>query len=379
MNPRLSFTVILITALVLCFCFPNMVQAEAQPTIKIFVNGKQIESDVNPVIIEGSTMVPLRVIADNLGRHVSWDQGNRSVIISKTEAGVAALPSRSRNSNDICIMIEGREIQSEVPPFIESGRTMVPIRVVAEGLGMKVAWDSLAWRVCIDEAAADSQNEADPPAVSTQDSTVNNVHNDLIDPNSTILGTSQASAAQMKALLFQKNPGAAPEIADLYLEIGTQYGLRGDIAFFQAAKETKWWLYGGLVQAFQNNFCGLGATGSPATGDEDLQGADPARVSYQPGVHGAIFDTTAAGIEAHIQHLYAYAMKGPLPEGKVLLDPRFTRPARGCAPRWADLGGKWAVPGYDRSYASFAEAFAVGKTYGQSILNDYYAQLFSNP
>lgn len=366
---------------------PIPVQA-AQAPIQLIVNGIQISSDVDPVIVDDCTMVPLRVIADNLGRHVSWNGDQRTVFITQTAEEVSQFPSRSRHGNGtISIVIDSREIESEVPPFIENERIMVPLRLIAEGLGKKVNWDPSLRQVCVDDITDNGQDGYHSPATADpgnspipgSDSTRNNeaeAANDPIDPQTTIMGASQVSAGQLKALLQQKNPAAPPELADLYIEIGAEYGIRGDIAFCQAAKETKWWQFGGLVQDYQNNYCGLGATGTAATGNEELAGADPARVSYRPGVHGAVFATVAVGVEAHIQHLYAYAVKGALPAGKVLLDPRFNRPSRGCAPRWIDLGGKWAVPGYDPSYASFDEAFQAGKTYGQSILNDYYALLF---
>lgn len=386
MRRRPYFAVLIIMVLLVCGSTPFKVQAASSP-IKLIVNGNQVTSDVAPVIVNDRTMVPLRVIADNLGRYVWWDQDNRRVFITQTSEGINPLPSRGGNNAMISIVVDGREIESEVPPFIESGRTMVPIRVIAEGLGKNVDWDPSLRQVCINDMTDNGQDGYNSIEVSTRDndSTQSNdlsqdneveVKDNPIDPETAIMGISRASAAQLRALLQEKNPDAPAELAYLYIEIGEEYGLRGDIAFCQAAKETGWWRFTGLVQPYQNNFCGLGATGNPATGEEDLLGADPAQVSYQQGVHGAVFATPAAGVEAHIQHLYAYAVKKPLPAGKTLLDPRFTRPSRGCASRWVDLGGKWAVPGYDRSYASFEEAFQAGKTYGQSILNDYYALLF---
>jgi len=371
--------IIVISFLLVGGGIPAQTQAESLTPIMLFVNGKQVASEVAPVIAEGRTLVPLRVIVDNLGRYVSWDEDNRRVIITKTADEMATLPSRARNSGDISIVVDGKEISSEVPPVIENGRTLVPIRVVAEGLGMKVAWDPALRQVSVDKPAADVPMVTQPPAETQPDLVNIPFQNSPITSDASILGTAQASADQLKTLLMQKNPEAPPELADLYLKIGQEYGIRGDIAFCQAAKETKWWHFGGLVQEFQNNFCGLGASGTPATGNEDLGGADRNRVSYQEGIHGAVFNTMADGVEAHIQHLYAYAVKGALPAGKSLVDPRFSRPSRGCAACWVDLAGKWAVPGYESSFACFDEAFAAGKTYGQSILNDYYAQLFSNP
>ena len=101
----------------------------------------------------------------------------------------------------------------------------------------------------------------------------------------------------------------------------------------------------------------------PATGMEDLRGADPDLVRFENGVHGAIFATPAAGVEAHIQHLYAYACKDPLPAGKTLVDPRFCTGHPRYRPQWTDLNGRWAVP---------------GAGYGESILLDYYYKAFDS-
>ena len=41
--------------------------------IRIFVNNQQVSSDVEPVIINSRTMVPLRVISESLHANVYWD------------------------------------------------------------------------------------------------------------------------------------------------------------------------------------------------------------------------------------------------------------------------------------------------------------------
>jgi len=187
----------------------------------------------------------------------------------------------------------------------------------------------------------------------------------------TIRGLALATADQLRAWIAAETPRIRakmerelgreflpiPDLAELYLRIGAEYGIRGDLAFAQAAKETHFWQFTGLVQPYQNNFCGLWATGEALTGEESHNGADPTRVFLQPGVHGAIFATPEDGVEAHIQHLYAYATTDPLPPGKVLLSPRFNLVVRGCAPTWQGLNGRWAVP---------------GTTYGQSIIQDFW-------
>ena len=113
---------------------------------------------------------------------------------------------------------------------------------------------------------------------------------------------------------------------------GQDQGVRGDIAFAQAVKETGNFQYGGDVGWEQNNFAGIGAVGG--------------------GARGQSFPDMRTGVRAQIQHLFAYASSiGDLVH--ELVDPRFRFVSRGVAPRWVDLNGRWAVPG-------------VG--YGESIL-----------
>jgi len=45
------------------------------------------------------------------------------------------------------VLLDGLRLNFDVPPTIVSGRTLVPVRVIAEALGMQVAWDPDARRV----------------------------------------------------------------------------------------------------------------------------------------------------------------------------------------------------------------------------------------
>lgn len=318
-------------------------KAYSVDTIKIFIDDKQLYCEVPPVIMNDITMVPLRAISEGLGMKVDWNDENREVIIYEKNAIVPVFQPKTEytKNSDIKISLNGERLDTGLPPVIINGRTLVPLRAVSEGLGMDVQWDGQRREVIIK-----SPNYVTPPVDSSNQ----------VDYTLTIRGDAMASSQQLRTLLKQNNP-QAPDLIDLYLEIGRIYGIRGDIAFCQAAKETGWWKFGGLVLPEQNNYCGLGATGAAATGWEDLHGADPMQVSYKAGIHGAIFKNPAAGVEAHIQHLYAYSTKDPLPAGRKIVDPRFTLVNRGCATYWQDLNGRWAVP---------------GNGYGQSILSDYY-------
>lgn len=44
--------------------------------------------------------------------------------------------------NDVTILLNDSEIQSDVAPFIENNRTMVPARAIFEAMGAQVTWDA---------------------------------------------------------------------------------------------------------------------------------------------------------------------------------------------------------------------------------------------
>ena len=165
-----------------------------------------------------------------------------------------------------------------------------------------------------------------------------------------IMGGAVATQEQCVRYLLKNNPNpklnvSPQELVSYYYEEGYRTGIRPDIAFAQALKETGYFRYGGTVVPAQNNYCGLGTTSAT--------------------VQGAYFATPRLGVKAHIQHLLAYASVEP-PQDNIV-DPRYNlvRQSYGSntLTQWKDLNGRWAVPG-------------VG--YGQSILEDYYQGILNS-
>jgi hypothetical protein len=72
---------IVISLVILVFMIGGALQAA--PPVKIVFNGFELKSEVPAQIIDGRTMVPLRVIAENLGAQVEWDTDNYAVIIEQ--------------------------------------------------------------------------------------------------------------------------------------------------------------------------------------------------------------------------------------------------------------------------------------------------------
>ena len=344
-------TLLAAALLVVWACCLSAPAAQAEPIVEIIINGQQIVSEVQPVIVEGRTYVPLRVVSENLGARVTWMEEERQVVINwKTET----TPDLPRTSGDIPIILDGQVLKIPATygkPFINSQwRTMIPLRAVGEALDCDVQWLDQSYTVVIDSKAQledqlkaqledqlkaqledqlkeqleDRRLLSDLAAYKTNlkmmdGSVINSASLAGQDPSSygseqmevfkkyhadlakygadvtlpggetinaadlTIMGQSYLTANQLNQWVRQHQGrlgstggGLAdlpPDLAELYLKIGAEYGVRGDLAFCQAAKETRYFLFGGEVQPWQNNYCGLYATGAPRT----ATGLTPAR------------------------------------------------------------------------------------------------------
>ncbi len=114
----------------------------------LYLGGKaqQIDQDneaITPVVRDERTMVPLRVISETLGYNVNWNDpfitvtkyingGKKKEIRMSLESTVFTVTDEDETT---------RRESMDVAPYEENGRTMVPLRFVAEQLGQQVYWD----------------------------------------------------------------------------------------------------------------------------------------------------------------------------------------------------------------------------------------------
>jgi hypothetical protein len=73
--------VIALLLVTLAVCIGGTATALSAP-VNLVVNGKTINSDVPPQIIDGRTMVPIRVVAEGLGASVAWSEEENTAYIS---------------------------------------------------------------------------------------------------------------------------------------------------------------------------------------------------------------------------------------------------------------------------------------------------------
>ncbi len=118
-----------------------------QPDSKTMtVNGVRKEIDpgreTKPVIIPkwGRTVVPIRAIVEASGGTIGWDPKERKVTINFNDTVINLWIDKPKAEvNGVMKWIDPNN--HDVKPIIVNGRTMLPLRFVAENLGCKVDWD----------------------------------------------------------------------------------------------------------------------------------------------------------------------------------------------------------------------------------------------
>ena len=160
--------------------------------------------------------------------------------------------------------------------------------------------------------------------------------------NVNILSSDSTTVAQAEA--WARAKGATEEfvgLASLYQKYASSRGgVNWVVAYVQAAKETGYGKFGGVLDASYHNPCGL--KNSSGGADED------------PNAHKR-FDNWDQGIIAHLDHLALYAGAAGYPKTNYVskwqnanldststYDPRHFAYLKGRATTVNDLGGQWA-------------------------------------
>ena len=112
--------------------------------VTIHVDGEYLPSDVDPIVENGRTMIPLRAAGEAVGATVDWDQA------TKTASATLNGQTVTFTLNSKTYYINGTAHTTDVAPKMLSNRTLLPIRPFAEGLDLSVNWNQALLDVDID-------------------------------------------------------------------------------------------------------------------------------------------------------------------------------------------------------------------------------------
>lgn len=105
-----------------------------------YVNDTLMTMDVAPIIRESRTLLPIRYVAEALGADVEWNATERKVTITFKETIIELwIDKNTAKVNGEYKLIDATN-PKVTPIIIPPGRTMLPIRFIAENLGCLVEW-----------------------------------------------------------------------------------------------------------------------------------------------------------------------------------------------------------------------------------------------
>lgn len=135
------------------FCFAGSASALSAPvTPRLVLNGETLQPPQPPSLIDSVSMVPLRVISENLGYRVEYIQSKREVVIQ------SAVREIRMNIGNPSASVNGEKLTMSAAPVVVEGTTLVPLRFVGETMGLEVYWDNST-----KSAFLYTTNRTDPP------------------------------------------------------------------------------------------------------------------------------------------------------------------------------------------------------------------------
>ena len=134
------------------------------PYQNVYAKEKEIKFDTPPIIKEGRTLIPIRALATAYGFEVSWNEETNEVTLMK-DGNKIQLRINSREA-----YVNGEKIELDVPAETYNSRTVIPLKFVAEKMGLNVDWDEETQTIDI----SDSEDEevAEDITTTTDEETV---------------------------------------------------------------------------------------------------------------------------------------------------------------------------------------------------------------
>lgn len=120
----------------------------------LMVNGRPARPDVEPRMIAGRMMVPIRFVAQELGAMVTWNPQTRVVRLLQGTDDITLIVGST------VARVNGLPRVLAVPPVVHEGRTLVPLRAVALFTGGRAMYDPRTRTVFVNTRGGPGNPEA---------------------------------------------------------------------------------------------------------------------------------------------------------------------------------------------------------------------------
>ena len=97
-------------------------------------DSKVIKLSGSPLLVDGSTMIPVRSVVELLGGSIAWNGETRRIYITHENKNIIM------EIDSKIIFLDGVPTAANQAPLLIEGNTMVPLRAVVDCLGCKIEW-----------------------------------------------------------------------------------------------------------------------------------------------------------------------------------------------------------------------------------------------
>jgi len=123
----------------------DQVIARAGGSFQVAFNGTQIAFDVQPRIEAGVKLAPFRQIFEHSGGRLYWYGGNIQTVRAVNEAKEIEIKIGNPTAK-----VNNKSLKMEKTPYIESGRTIVPLSFIKDSMDVKIQFDEKSGQLLIE-------------------------------------------------------------------------------------------------------------------------------------------------------------------------------------------------------------------------------------
>ncbi len=144
------FSIVLVAAIIAMLA----PAAGAASSVRVLLNGGEMQLKEAPLAVKGTTLVPMRLIFEALQATVTWDGETQTI------RAVRGTESVELGLNQPTAVVNGEQVKLEQPAQIVGRSTMVPLRFVSEALRADVKWDGATGTIAITSPGKRQTEEA---------------------------------------------------------------------------------------------------------------------------------------------------------------------------------------------------------------------------
>ncbi|NGZ75156.1 N-acetylmuramoyl-L-alanine amidase family protein [Saccharibacillus alkalitolerans] len=166
--------------------FLSVQVSQAASATKIVLNDREVTGARDVLTVKGTTMVPIRVISEELGYAVGWNSSSKQVTVGPSGDRITlTLGSRSAAAPEGTVTLEQA-------PFSQGNTTYVPLRFVGTEMGLTVKWDGAGKTVYLESPPMLEEPGTKGP-------------NDDVDPPAEVPSAGQPTSAAVEQISFSDN------------------------------------------------------------------------------------------------------------------------------------------------------------------------------